>query len=299
MTRKYRPAGPLAAPDLVFDPDIPQDVRDLIRAQRPGHSITVGNPWVAVADPLPLLAGAAVVTFLMTRVVPDDAFPTALAVLWLAVLAVSAVWAGVAVASGKRDQSRERQRAAKLRDARGRYVRGSDLTEAAGQLLARANNAAMAVCASTMHRRDLIDRQRNEAVLPRQLWDIAETLGEYSRLVKAEPDQAKGKKIASVLDARRKALRTSLAGVERRVEALEVYAKQVAEADRQYAEFEQIQHIAAGKDEVLDLLARTVRDDLAIAEIDGMTGEAAIVAASFAAALDSAKGAAVIALPAV
>lgn len=49
----------------------------------------------------------------------------------------------------------------------------------------------------------------------------------------------------------------------------------------------------ARKHDVLDLLARTAADDLAVAEIEGMTGQAAAVADAFAAALNSARAAAV------
>ncbi|MFJ5877417.1 hypothetical protein [Streptomyces sp. S1] len=97
-----------------------------------------------------------------------------------------------------------------------------------------------------------------------------------------------------LLATRRRALRTSLDSIARRVTALEQYAAQVTEADDRYRELRQIRQLAAGSDDVLDFLARTVRDDLAAAEIKGMTGEAA---AAFTAALDSAKEAAALALP--
>ncbi|MFJ5294890.1 hypothetical protein [Streptomyces sp. NPDC088348] len=70
----------------------------------------------------------------------------------------------------------------------------------------------------------------------------------------------------------------------------------MVQADDRYRELQQIQALTDSSDDVLDFLARTVRDDLAIAEVEGMTGEAA-VAATFTTALESAKGAAVIALP--
>ncbi|MFF2521455.1 hypothetical protein [Streptomyces liangshanensis] len=54
----------------------------------------------------------------------------------------------------------------------------------------------------------------------------------------------------------------------------------------------QIQVWTDSSDGVLDFLARSARDDLAVAEIEGMTGQAAAVATSFATALESAKEAA-------
>ncbi|MEV4000289.1 hypothetical protein ACFYPK_31760 [Streptomyces halstedii] len=92
-------------------------------------------------------------------------------------------------------------------------------------------------------------------------------------------------------------MRTSLNGIARRVGALESYAEQVAQADDRYRELQQIQALTDGSSDVLDFLARTARDDLAVAEIEGLTGEAAAVAAFFTTALESAKEAAVIALP--
>lgn len=79
--------------------------------------------------------------------------------------------------------------------------------------------------------------------------------------------------------------------------ALEAYAGQVAEADARYAEVREIERLAAGRDELLDLLARTMADDLAAAEIDALTDEAAVVASTFAKALESAKQAAAAAIP--
>ncbi|MEV7296864.1 hypothetical protein AB0N79_35400 [Streptomyces microflavus] len=150
---------------------------------------------------------------------------------------------------------------------------------------------------SAVHRFDLIDRQRNEVSLPRQEWEIAEALREYTRLVKAEPSNPRSGRVAALLDTRRRALRASLDGIARRVKALEAYAEQVAQADDRYRELQQIQALTDGSGDVLDFLARTVRDDFAVAEIEGMTGEAVAVADAFTMALESAKEAAVIALP--
>ncbi|MCX4657336.1 hypothetical protein OG249_36355 [Streptomyces microflavus] len=187
-----------------------------------------------------------------------------------------------------------RNKAARLKDRR---VRPTELGDDARTLLARAQQAKKAVLTSAVHRFDLIDRQRNEVSLPRQEWEIAEALREYTRLVKAEPANPRSGRVAALLDTRRRALRASLDGIARRVKALEAYAEQVAQADDRYRELQQIQALTDGSGDVLDFLARTVRDDFAVAEIEGMTGEAAAVADAFTMALESAKEAAVIALP--
>lgn len=70
------------------------------------------------------------------------------------------------------------------------------------------------------------------------------------------------------------------------------YAAQVAEADARYAEVREIEQLDTGSDE---LLARTAVDDLAVAEIDRLTDEAA-VASTFTKALESVEQAAAAAL---
>ncbi len=77
---------------------------------------------------------------------------------------------------------------------------------------------------------------------------------------------------------RRRALRASLDGITRRVSALESYPEQVAQADDRYSELREIQALTDGSDDVLDFLAHAARDDLAVAEIEDMTGQAAVIA---------------------
>ncbi|MCY0939519.1 hypothetical protein [Streptomyces sp. H34-S4] len=82
-----------------------------------------------------------------------------------------------------------------------------------------------------------------------------------------------------------------------RVAALEDYADQVREADLRYGDLLQIQQLTDGNADALDPLARTAADALAVAEIEAMTGQAAVAAKTFTTALDRASAAAVIALP--
>ncbi|WP_051852150.1 hypothetical protein [Streptomyces sp. NRRL F-5650] len=157
-----------------------------------------------------------------------------------------------------------------------------------------------AVLDSKVHREKWLDTQRNEAVFPRQEWAIAHDLRSCSRVARKgqrAPHTADNDTLAELLTSRGRVLATSLHGIERRVEALEAYASQVAEADARYAEVREIERLAAGSDELLDLLARTATDDLAVTEIDVLTDEAAAVASTFTKALESAKQAAAAALP--
>lgn len=188
----------------------------------------------------------------------------------------------------------------RLAAAQEHLVHPEDLTGDAQELLGRARRAMTAVLDSRVHREKWLDTQRNEAAFPRQEWAIAQALRDYSRVARKDqraPQQTDNATVAELLTSRQRVLATSLQGIERRVAALEAYADQVAEADARYAEVREIERLAAGSDELLDLLARTAADDLAVAEIEALTDEAAVVASTFTKALESAKQAAVAALP--
>ncbi|MFJ5811879.1 hypothetical protein [Streptomyces sp. NPDC093093] len=318
------PPSPRLAAVTVMDPELGKKDRDLLeRAERHPRLYSDGemSVWWATAPRLlrpgaavAALAGGAWVTGetewykpsphdggdtmndLIGRTMQDgfDYVHAALVYAWpfgAAALAFMA-W-GYAADAASRNKSARR-----LAELRSRCVRPGELNDDARTLLARAQQAKKAVRTSAVHRFDLIDRQHNEVSLPRQEWEIAEALREYTRLVKAEPANPEGGKVTALLNTRRRALRASLDGITRRVNALESYAEQVAKADDRYRELQQIQALTDGSDDVLDFLARTARDDLAVAEIEGMTGKAAAVADAFTVALESAKEAAVIALPA-
>ncbi|MEV0989947.1 hypothetical protein [Streptomyces sp. NPDC049949] len=177
------------------------------------------------------------------------------------------------------------------------YVQDRDLTDDTRGLLVRAQRAQSTIIGSQVHRLDLIDRQRNEVVLPVQVWEIASALREYSRLSGSTAADSSSAEVVALQAVRRQTLRVSRDGVEQRIAALEEYAAQVCEADLRYRELQQIQRLVEGNDEALDLLARTAADALAVAEIEAMSKEAAIVAKTFSSALDRASAAAVIALP--
>ncbi|MGD1220502.1 hypothetical protein AB9Q10_18970 [Streptomyces krungchingensis] len=179
-------------------------------------------------------------------------------------------------------------------------VHPKDLAADAQVLLARAQLAMTAVLDSKVHREKWLDAQRNEAAFPRQEWAIAQDLRNYSRVARKDqrtPQETDNATVAELLASRRRVLATSLHGIERRVAALEAYASLVAEADARYAEVREIERLDGGSDELLDLLARTAADDLAVAEIDALADEAAVVAATFTKTLESAKQAAAAALP--
>ncbi|MFJ6437851.1 hypothetical protein [Streptomyces sp. NPDC091416] len=323
MTEAVPPQG--KPPEPVADPDLPERSRRLLReAERYPSRYSGGrrSPWWAAA---PVIARAGVVAAgaaLLWLAVPADqprkpqadgvpaglsealdeagrglftALHSGIERLWpLAVTALTII-----VSLRVMETASYNSAVQELHEARVRYVRPAELTEDARTLLARAQQARRTVLGSSVHRRDLVDRQRNQTALPHQEWEIAEALREYSRLTKAEPDIPRSSQVAEVIDVRRQSLAASFRGIGRRVVALERYADQVRRADDRFQELQQIQQLTESSTDVLELLARTVRDDLAVAEIEGMSVQAAAVAAAFTAALESAKEAAAIALPAI
>lgn len=157
------------------------------------------------------------------------------------------------------------------------YVRPEELNGPAPALLDRAQAAVDAVTRSEVNREGLLDEVRNTVTLPRQLWDIAETLAELSHLHAEQEQKTMGLTTPRVVEAlrpRRKALNLATESVVKRVEALERYAARTRAADQALLELRALQNLAEGGDAYRDLLARTVRDDLAIAEIDDLTERA-------------------------
>ncbi|WP_328923510.1 hypothetical protein OG429_01945 [Streptomyces sp. NBC_00190] len=196
------------------------------------------------------------------------------------------------------EQFARRRRARAVNAAMGHVVAPEELSETAQVLVGRAQQAQRTILASQVHRLDLIDCRRNELVLPEQVWEVAKALREYSRLSKSAEADSSNAEVIALQATRRRALRASHDGVEMRVVALEEYAARVREADLRYEELQQIQRLTDGNAEALDLLARTAADALAVAEIDGMNQQAAVLAKTLTMALDRASAAAaIIALP--
>lgn len=157
------------------------------------------------------------------------------------------------------------------------YVRPEELDGPAPALLDRAQAAVDAVTGSEVNREGLLDEVRNTVTLPRQLWEVAQTLAELSRLNVEQRERTMGLSTPRVVEAlrpQRKALNLATESVIKRVEALERYAARTRAADQALLELRALQNLAEGNDAYRDLLARTVRDDLAIAEIDDLTERA-------------------------
>lgn len=276
-------AGP-AVPPLTVDPSLPSGTRALL------HNTcyqTLRDPDRHPARPRlielggPLAAGGVAALFVCNH--PFSYGLTAAALCY----AAGAFSASVNLV---RRWRHARRHLPVIRGVRGRYVLTDDLVPEAGRLLARAHRAVDTVLGSTVHRENLVvDQQSNSVVLPDQIWTIADLLRDYSQVAAAAGQEARDDGTSTVMAARRNALRASLNGIERRVEALEAYAARITEADRLHAELRRIERLEKSGGQLLDLLARTVGDDMAVAEIDGLTEQAAAAAEALRAALDGAR----------
>lgn len=159
----------------------------------------------------------------------------------------------------------------------GSYVLPEDLDTATAALLGRVQQAIRVVLDAEVTREGLLDDLRNAVMLPAQEWEIAQTLREISRLSEEQRTARKAGRnaeLAQVMGPQAKALSLATASIRERIEAIERYAEQVRAADRALLQWKTLQRLADNNDAYSELLARTVRDELAIAEIDGLTDEA-------------------------
>ncbi|MFG1699114.1 hypothetical protein [Nonomuraea sp. NPDC049309] len=146
------------------------------------------------------------------------------------------------------------------------YVLPEDLDHPCQMLLRRAQNAVDAIMNSAVHKERLIDSVDNQVSLPEELWQIAQRLrrlssmhAEQRKLMPRElpPDMEEAfRPYTSALDA-------AWTSLTRRVRHLEKYAKQVIKADKAYRTHQRLEKLAAKTPEYQQLLAETVRDELA------------------------------------
>lgn len=181
-----------------------------------------------------------------------------------------------------------------MRLHQGRHVRPVDLDPQAQALLGRAQIAVDTVFLSRVHREGLLDEVRNTVTLPHQLWEVAQILAELSRLRTGQTNIASQVSTARVLDAlapQFRALDLATESVTKRIEALERYAARTRAADEALMELHALRALAEGNDDYRELLARTVRDELALAEIDGLTERAQLIEEALHASVEQARSA--------
>ncbi|GLZ11170.1 hypothetical protein Acsp04_14050 [Actinomadura sp. NBRC 104425] len=190
--------------------------------------------------------------------------------LWLLGLAMLAML----VALGSPAFSLDLRRARELARRRDRYLTPEDFDEEGRALLARVQAAVDTVRDSEVNREGLLDALDNAVTLPRQEWEIAQVLARQSRLrgEQREISESAGlPEVEAALRPLREKLEASVAAVTRRVEALERYAERTRAADEALRAHRHLETLAAKAHEYDELLAGTVRDDLAIPAIERLT----------------------------
>ncbi|MGK5555230.1 hypothetical protein ACSNOI_26795 [Actinomadura kijaniata] len=236
--------GP-AEPRPVADPTLRQELDRAVARRRP-------LVWLA---PLAVLGvGLAGSVFLGT--------------LWLLGMAMMATL----IALGTPSVSLDLQRARELDRRRDRYLMPEELDEDARALLARVQRAIDTVRDSEVNREGMLDAVDNAVTLPRQEWEIAQVLARQSRL-RAEQGEATLPEVRAALRPLQEKLDLSVEAVTRRVEALERYAERTRAADEALRAHRQLEALTARAHEYDELLADTVRDDLAVPAIERLTAQ--------------------------
>ncbi|MFG2000293.1 hypothetical protein ACGFNU_14185 [Spirillospora sp. NPDC048911] len=172
---------------------------------------------------------------------------------------------------------REPASAQASREYHGRYLLPGDFDRPAAQLLLRAQRAVDAVLGSETHRAGLLDDVNNTVVLPRQEWEIAWALAEHTKLRRerrAQRPERLTPRVRALLEPQRRAMDLSVRAITERIEALETYARRARDADDAYHEWQVVERLPEQNARYRDLLARTVRHDLARDEIERLADDA-------------------------
>lgn len=167
------------------------------------------------------------------------------------------------------------RRARALRLRRDRYLVPEDFDGQAQALLVRVQDAIGTVLESEVNQAGLLDSVDNAVTLPRQEWEIAQVLVRQSRL-RAEQDEAMAPALPAVeaaLRPLRRKLDLSVQAATRRVESLERYADRTRAADEVLRAQRQLDALAERAHVYDELLAESVRDDLALPAIERLSGQ--------------------------
>ncbi len=177
----------------------------------------------------------------------------------------------------------------------GDYILPEDLDYPCQVLLRRAQDAAETILASQVHQAGLIDTIDNRVTLPEEVWQIAQRLAKLSAM-HAEHGKLVPRDLPSGLEDAFKPYSTALdaawTSLSKRVRNLEQYAKQVMKADKVFHAHRRLEALAARTPDYQQLVADTVRDDLARAHIKELAGQAAHVRKLFEESIHQAKQAA-------
>ncbi|WP_336213363.1 hypothetical protein [Nonomuraea sp. LPB2021202275-12-8] len=275
-------------PRLVIDPSLPPEISiqlrsspHVLRMARAGRRMdpTPSPTWLFV------LPGLLLLIWLMT----DS----------LAGVVVAGTGMGM-IALLRWTASDAANRAAKRRlrlayEHAGDYILPEDLDYPCQVLLRRAQDAAETILASQVHQAGLIDTIDNRVTLPEEVWQIAQRLAKLSAM-HAEHGKLVPRDLPSGLEDAFKPYSTALdaawTSLSKRVRNLEQYAKQVMKADKVFHAHRRLEALAARTPDYQQLVADTVRDDLARAHIKELAGQAAHVRKLFEESIHQAKQAA-------
>ena len=160
------------------------------------------------------------------------------------------------------------------------HIQWYDLDPSGCELLLRAQCAIDSSLHSGVYTNSAAERTVEESVLRQHEWEIATALRRLTRR-RAEyrascQEGEPGPMTAGVLDGQQRALKLVLDSIESRVIALERYVATLEAADTAERDLERALRVSSQNDSYLDLIARTVADEHAIAEIADLTERAAI-----------------------
>lgn len=178
-----------------------------------------------------------------------------------------------------------------------RVIYPHDLHDDARIVLARAQLAIDTILSSEVRAEGLVEAE--EPVLRRHEWEVAMALREITPLRRLHEQQdPAGAITAAVLESQRRAIMLASDATVARVGALERFAAQVEAADAARRDWREALELSGLNDRYLDLVARTAADQLAVIEIDDLTGRAATAARALEDSLrEATQSAEVLALP--
>ncbi|MFI6733142.1 hypothetical protein ACIBI9_09440 [Nonomuraea sp. NPDC050451] len=259
-------------PRLVIDPTLHPEISvelrsspHILRMARSGVRVdTTKNPALLFVIPA-LLMVIAVATGAEALLVPGVGLGLIVLFRWMAL-------------DGTYRSTRRRIRAAQVHA--NRFILPEDLDYPCQMLLRRAQNAVEAIMASRVHRDGLIDTIDNRVSLPEEIWQIAQRLRKLSSM-HAEHGKIVPRELPPGMEDAFKPYTTALdaawTSLSHRVRHLEKYAKQVIKADKVYHAHRRLEALAAKTPEYQQLIADTVRDELAHERIRELADQAAHV----------------------
>ncbi|WP_283135748.1 hypothetical protein [Rhizohabitans arisaemae] len=170
------------------------------------------------------------------------------------------------------------------RKYRGRYLTSADFDDVAKVQLARVQDAIDGVLEDAAAFGDRSEAAEAAVVLPHREWQVAGALARQSTLRRQQAKarrNAAGDRVRALLKPQEQALAASVAATEEQIAAIERYAETVRRARSAQLEWEQCQEILARNPEYVELLAATVKDDLAAADLRSLSGQAELLKAAY------------------